>query len=155
MAAKKAKKPKRTQPPVVRKEQERADIMFRICAHLRQGDCSIREACRRENVPITTVHDWANADKELAEQYARAREEGLAMDADSIADLAATPCADQLEAASIKLQVDTRKWLVSKRLPKVYGDRQTVEHEGKLTLAQLVEASFRTVENAVPVDGEE
>lgn len=41
-----------------------------------------------------------------------------------------------------RLQVDTRKWLMSKIAPKRFGERQQLEHVGRLTLAQLVEASI-------------
>ena len=33
--------------------------------------------------------------------------------------------------AHTRLQIDTRKWLLSKMLPKVYGDKVTNEHTGK------------------------
>jgi terminase small subunit-like protein len=33
--------------------------------------------------------------------------------------------------AQARLQVDTRKWLASKILPKIYGDRLVTEHVGK------------------------
>jgi hypothetical protein len=29
------------------------------------------------------------------------------------------------QIATVKLQIDTRKWIISKRLPKVYGDAPT------------------------------
>ena len=29
-----------------------------------------------------------------------------------------------------RVQIDTRKWMLSKMLPKVYGDRLTTEHTG-------------------------
>jgi hypothetical protein len=116
--------------PKPSKDDKRAKV-FEVCDLLRRGNCSIRKACEQVGIAITTLHDWGNSTPELAEHYARAREEGLTIDADSIEELAATPCTDQLEAASIKLQVDTRKWLLSKRLPKVYGDR--VAHVGDST----------------------
>jgi hypothetical protein len=33
--------------------------------------------------------------------------------------------------AHTRLQIDTRKWLLSKMLPKVYGDKVQQEHTGK------------------------
>jgi hypothetical protein len=29
-----------------------------------------------------------------------------------------------------RVQIDTRKWMLSKMLPKVYGDKVTTEHSG-------------------------
>lgn len=40
-----------------------------------------------------------------------------------------------------RLQVDTRKWYLSKLAPKKYGDKQHVEVSGKLTLESLVAGS--------------
>ena len=30
-----------------------------------------------------------------------------------------------------KLRIDTKKWLLSKMLPKSYGDKQEIEHTGQ------------------------
>jgi hypothetical protein len=38
-----------------------------------------------------------------------------------------------------RLQVEARKWLLSKLVPKKYGDLQKVEHSGELTLNGLAE----------------
>jgi len=38
--------------------------------------------------------------------------------------------------------VDTRKWLLSKMLPKIFGDRTAAEHSGDVTLEQLVMAAL-------------
>ena len=38
-------------------------------------------------------------------------------------------------AARSRLRVDTRKWLLSKALPKVYGDKITTEHTGRVTIS--------------------
>lgn len=118
---------------------DKANAVARVCALLEQGGCSIRQACKKEGIALTSLQDWSKETPEIADQYARAREAGMAIDADAIEDLAATKCEDQLEAARIKLMVDTRKWIVSKRLPKVYGDRQHVEHSGAIDLGSRIE----------------
>jgi hypothetical protein len=111
--------------PVATKEK-RAATVARICDRLRAGGCSIREACRQEGVAIQTVQDWAAKDDELTGQYAQARADGLALDADDIHTLAATKPDDAAHAQSLRLQVDTLKWDVCKRIPKVYGDKMTL-----------------------------
>ena len=50
--------------------------------------------------------------------------------ADELIEIADNP---ETEAASVNrdwLKVDTRKWLLSKALPKLYGDRLTAEMSG-------------------------
>lgn len=36
-----------------------------------------------------------------------------------------------------RLQVDARKWLLSKALPKVYGDKLDVAHDGGIKIVSL------------------
>lgn len=97
----------------------------------------------------------------IGQQYARARQTGYELLADEIVELSQRthtytlvpeldPDGNQLydEAgkprsrqvlvplnsdvmASIRLQIDTKKWLLSKMLPKVYGDKVQQEHVGK------------------------
>ena len=97
----------------------------------------------------------------LAKRYAHARELGYKLMADEIVDLSNkkgewVPVQDLDEdgrplldadgmpilkkvfmplnsdvIAHTRLQIDTRKWLLSKMLPKVYGDKVQQEHTGK------------------------
>ena len=66
----------------------------------------------------------------MAKQYARAKEcqlEALAEDIVDIAD-SVEPISDATGKA--RLQIDSRKWLLSKLVPKKYGDKVTTEHTG-------------------------
>ena len=45
-----------------------------------------------------------------------------------------------------RLRVDARKWLMSKIMPKKYGDHVSLQHSGTLTLEALVGASFKAPE---------
>lgn len=65
---------------------------------------------------------------QFGNDYARARE----LQAETFADQVVT-IADECEDANhARVRVDARKWAASKILPKKYGERQTVEHEGSL-----------------------
>jgi hypothetical protein len=98
-----------------------------ICALLAEGR-NLREICRMEGMPTAAaVLSWAQSDPELDKHYARARERGYAVMADDIVDIA-----DNDKSEQARLRVDTRKWLMSKCLPKIYGDKQSVE--GKFTV---------------------
>ena len=44
------------------------------------------------------------------------------------------PMFNKEAAARSRLRVDTRKWYLSKVLPKVYGERVALEHSGEVTL---------------------
>lgn len=117
--------------------QKTADL---ICARLADGE-SLRSICRSDNMPhVSTVLRWvAHPDrKEFRDQYAHAREVGLEQMADEILEIADDTRLDTTynkhgdEMANnewiqrSKLRVDARKWILSKQLPKKYGDRTTL-----------------------------
>lgn len=121
--------------------QEVADA---ICERLAEGE-SLRAICKDEAMPgASTVLGWLKDDAltPFAEQYARARETGYQLLADEILEISDDSQGDVVvdgqgnertdaeRVARSKLRVDSRKWLLSKMLPKVYGDKITNEHTG-------------------------
>ena len=144
---------KKTPAPPVRYS---AALAERICERLAGGE-SLKAICSDTGYPKTqAVIEWVQKDKEgFAGQYARAREIGYTLLADEIISIADTP---QIGAKSVskatgveitegdriehrRLQVDTRKWMLSKMLPKVYGDKQQVEHSGSIDIASTLLAA--------------
>lgn len=107
-----------------------------ICERLAAGE-SLRAICRSEGMPPeSTVRLWAVSDVQgFAAQYTRAREAGYLRMADEITEIADDGTGDTWTddegnvrtnndvVARSRLRVDTRKWLLSKMLPKVYGDK--------------------------------
>ncbi len=109
----------------------------------------------------STFLQWMEEEPLLAQQYAHAREIGYKRLADEIVEIAdethtttfvheqdpdgnylfnqdGTPKLKQILVplssdviARNRLRVDTRKWMLSKMLPKIYGDKVTQEHTGK------------------------
>jgi hypothetical protein len=77
-----------------------------------------------------TIRRWA-ADPEhpFSPQYTRAREIGYHAMADDYIDIGDTVTEDPGAVAKARLRTESRKWLLSKALPKIYGDR--LEHVGK------------------------
>ena len=111
---------------------------------------SLRAICRTEGFPTEgTVRLWAR-EEPFATQYAQAREAGYGRMADELLEIADDGTNDTYlvkarngeddeervnhdHIARSRLRVDTRKWLLSKMLPKVYGDK--VELSGKLNVS--------------------
>jgi hypothetical protein len=128
--------------------QELAD---RICSELAEGK-SLRAVCAQVGMPVpATVLNWAEAHPEFGEQYARARERGYQLLADEIVDIADTPVLgvetkikpdgtrETTEGDMLghrRLQVDTRKWMLSKMLPKIYGDKLDLAHSGSVKIVK-------------------
>lgn len=114
----------------------------RICEHLSTGE-TLRQVCRRAGMPdISTVLAWEKTKEDFSQQYARARESGYRAMAEEILEIADDGTNDYVERERAdgtkhvvfdgehvqrsKLRVDTRKWLLSKALPKLYGDKLEV-----------------------------
>lgn len=117
-----------------------------ICKRMSAGE-SLRAICKDDGMPApSTVRLWVLQDQEYAERYARARSDLYEHWADEILDIADDGKNDfmerEKEAGRVetvpdhehinrsRLRVDSRKWLLSKLVPKQYGDKQTLEHTG-------------------------
>lgn len=103
---------------------------------------------------------WAKVSDARLKQYAEARRVGYEKMADQILDIADE---DELEGtyqngkfvvdlspsgvARNRLRVDTRKWLLSKCLPKIYGDNKSDESANNAALAD----QLRDIANRLPV----
>ncbi len=134
------------------------EIADEILERLAQGQ-PLRKICEDLHMPAaSSVIGWVNRDESgFAERYARAREVGYALLADELIHIADTPMegtvitskewgeerktGDMLEHR--KLQVDTRKWMLAKMLPKVYGDKQQIEHSGGVDVVSILESARR------------
>jgi hypothetical protein len=114
-----------------------------ICAKLAEG-LTLREVCREDGTPSeSTVRTWVLEDRDgFYAQYARAREIGYHTMADELIEISDNGKNDWMlrngkdepgyeangeHLQRSRLRVDTRKWMLSKALPKIYGDKTQVE----------------------------
>ena len=96
----------------------------------------LRQACESADIQEPSrVLELVNSDDEFAAQYTRSRELGYLLLAD---DLQSVSDNDSIEPNSRRIMVDTRKWMLSKMLPKIYGDRLNLEHSGKVQTEQAL-----------------
>lgn len=135
------------------------DVADVICDRLADG-MTLREICRGDGMPPeSTVRMWATDDRDgFAARYARARELGYQAMADELMEIAddgtndwmkrqmqdgSTGDVENHEAlARSRLRVDTRKWMLSKVLPKVYGDKLDLSStDGTMTPAPALDVS--------------
>lgn len=111
-----------------------------------EGGKSLRKAAAAAGVGASTVLDWTEADPAFAEQYARARTRGYQLLADEILEISDDASRDVIDTehgpkvdaevvARSRLRVDSRKWMLSKMLPKVYGDKIDHNVSGSLTVS--------------------
>lgn len=125
------------------------EVKDAICAHLAEGK-SLRAICRMPDMPgRSTTLRVLQQDEEFRKQYVEARNIGLEVLADELFDIADDGANDWMSDndpdnpgyrlngehfARSRLRIDTRKWALSKLVPKKYGDRIEHEHKGSFTV---------------------
>lgn len=130
-----------------------SEIAEQICERLAEGH-SLREICAADDMPHeATVRRWALEDRDgFSTQYTKAREIGYHMMADELLEIADDGTNDWIErrdgenagyvvngehVGRSRLRLDTRKWLLSKALPKIYGDKVQTEHSGSVKVTTI------------------
>ena len=108
---------------------ERAKTAQAVFEHMAQGKSALK-SCEAVAVPFSSFMRWIDEDAELAEQYARAREALIELMAAQTLEIADAPvpstesgATDSGAVQKQRLQIDTRKWLLSKLAPKKYGEK--------------------------------
>lgn len=127
-----------------------------IIQDLSQG-LSLRKACVKAGVKHPTdILELCERDTEFDQQYARARILGYKLLADEILEISDEVSADftgekpdpEMVARS-RLRVDSRKWMLSKMLPKIYGDKLDLNHSGYIaTPKEMTEEELARIASA-------
>lgn len=124
------------------RQYDRDAITALVCAQIAEGK-SLRSILDDDDkLPSRrTFFEWLEGVPALATQYTRAREAGYQNLADEIIDISDQNYTknehgvkERLSNEAIarnRLRVETRKWMLSKMLPKVYGEKLTQEVTGK------------------------
>lgn len=131
-------------PPMVLSDE----LRMTICLRTAEGE-SMRSICRDPEMPSRSrVQKELVENSAFADQYARARELLYACWADEILEISDDgttdyitkvgrngheyEAVDQEHIQRSRLRVDSRKWLLSKLLPKTFGDKVQHDHEGEV-----------------------
>lgn len=119
----------------------------KICKMIAEGQ-SVRSICsKKDMISMQTFFRWRRENEEFREQYARACEERSYRYAEEIIEIADDATNDYMEQHDesdeltgyklngeniqrSRLRIDTRKWLMSKLNPKVYGDKLDMTTNG-------------------------
>ena len=117
--------------------QEKAD---RLCELLIEGK-SLRKAAEEIGHMQSCVLKWLKDFPAFQDQYTKARQVGYLLLAEELLEISDDKSGDVIETengprmdgefvARSRLRVDSRKWLLSKMLPKVFGDKVQQEVTG-------------------------
>lgn len=105
---------------------------------------SLRKAAKAQHISPGTFLNWVEADQQLAERYARARERLLDFQAEELEEIGrkAALAKSAVKVAGLRLQSDNRKWLLSKLAAKKYGERTQIDHGLTDSLEKLISDSM-------------
>ncbi len=119
-------------------DRMKADLVLK---RLAEG-LSLRKAAEEAGISHPTFLDWCNADAQLADQYTRARATGADAEFEGLSeDIAQEPertpggTIDAAWVAWKRVQIDTKKWALSKKAPKKYGDKMEHDIKGRVVIA--------------------
>jgi len=120
---------------------------------------SLRKASARHQISPQTFLRAVAANTVLAEQYDRARVALIDRLADEVLELADAPvptldngATDNGLVRQRQLQVDTRKWFLSKLAPKIYGDRLDVQvSDTRISITGALQAAQARLVDVVDV----
>lgn len=98
---------------------------------------TVRYSIKKHNISSRTFYEYIDANPLEEKQYARSLLLNNEIMADEIIDISDEPVPmtergfDGAAVAQNRLRVDSRKWLLSKRMPKKYGDKLDVTSAGE------------------------
>ncbi len=121
------------------------DLAREICIAISNSTLGIRDLCKMHShwPNANTIMEWKIMHPSFGELYARAKQSQVEILVDEIVQIADDTTHDTLTKTNkdgdeyyvpnseyinrSRIRIDTRKWLASKLIPKLYGDKIQVE----------------------------
>lgn len=108
------------------------ELTDQICQELMNGQPLTRICSRKELPSIATVNRWISKDPSFAKQITNARRVGTQYYLDKMIEELESVSAKDVGIVREKLH--HYRWLASKLLPSLYGDKQEVIQDTKITI---------------------
>ena len=108
------------------------ELTDQICQELMNGQPLTRICSRKELPSIATVNRWITKDPSFAKQITNARRVGTQYYLDKMIEELESVSAKDVGIVREKLH--HYRWLASKLLPNLYGDKQEVIQDTKITI---------------------
>ena len=127
-----------------------SQITDQICQELMSGK-PLTRICRSKDLPsLATVHRWIAKHPSFAKQILQARRVGTQYYLDKMIDELETVSAKDVGIVREKLH--HYRWLASKLLPSLYGDKQEVVQDTKVTITWQ-QPDMKVVDGEIVNDG--
>ena len=108
------------------------EITNQICEKLMSGG-PLTRICEAKDLPsLSTVHRLINKDPSFAKQIIQARKVGCQFYLDKMIDELET--VSNKDVGIVREKLHHYRWLASKLLPSLYGDKQEVIQDTKITI---------------------
>ena len=118
-------------------------LAIEICSNIGMGN-SLRKTCEMDGMPsFQSVYTWFSKYPDFLEQYTRAKTDSGDSDADKIEDIAERVITGEIGPQEARVAIDAFKWTAGKKRPKKYGDKQQIEHSGKVGLSDLSDVELQ------------
>ena len=115
-------------------------LASKICMRMAAGE-SVRRICTDKSMPtFNTVMRWVSDKNQVAykDGFSEQYQEAMAVKAQNMFDeILEIADDDTREAQRSRIMVDTRKWYLSKCLPKVFGDKLNLDHSGEIGIRKI------------------
>ena len=120
------------------------EITNQICEKLMSG-VPLTRICEAKDLPsLSTVHRLINKDPSFAKQITQARKVGCQFYLDKMIDELET--VSNKDVGIVREKLHHYRWLASKLLPSLYGDKQEVIQDTKITIQWQQPEQMKVVE---------
>lgn len=119
--------------PAGRPTDYNLQMCIEICEHIANGK-NVKDTLNANDAyPVwQTFRRWKREKPELNALYVNAIQDKAEMILCEIDEIALDLRNGLIDAPTANVLIQTLKWKAAKFYPKMYGDRQTVEHEGEI-----------------------
>lgn len=99
------------------------ELAAEFCKRIASGK-SARDVCSSSDMPNrSTIYEWCLSNTSFSAQYDLAKEERAEKIFEETLEIVDGVAEEAACVAKARLQMDARKWFLSKMLPKKYGDK--------------------------------
>ena len=113
-----------------------AELGEKICDLLSAGRSVLAISKMAGMPPESTIRGWAckaeSSSDAFFASYARAREMGADHEFDKLEEIERDLKNKKIDPHVARVLLDSIKWRLAKKMPRLYGDRQHVEHSGEV-----------------------
>lgn len=138
-------------------EKDKQLIKDKILELMVENDLPVRQAIKKVGISTSTFYLWLEDDEVYSKRYARAYEIAIENMADEILAIAdensndyiinenGNPIVNKEAIQRANLKIETRKWLMAKRMSGKYGNKTDVTTNGE-SVNQAINVTWGTMD---------